>query len=509
MNVVDGPSPFNETPKTCDARRSDLRDARVVVDAFATWVAWTATLIGLTDLEATASMVIALAAAVAVPLVVAALHGYSPSMGFGRALQHRQAVRASALAGGLVIIIDQFADTRLDVAPVVAAIVASAAATQVGRAIVDHREVALRRSGVLEKRVLVVADGDTLYGLVDMVAQQPDTGWRIVACCGNCAPQAAARGIAHAGWSSDLAAHVERWSASLLVVSADALVDDELVGELIAMRHHGTEVQVHAGLRGLDASVVRPAPVGHDTVLYLEPPRLLGCQRFAKRTLDIVVSVATLVVVSPLLLATVVAIKLEDGGPVLFRQRRVGRRGATFLMPKFRSMGVNAEKQLEELRHSNERDGVLFKMRSDPRVTRVGKVIRALSIDEFPQLVSVLRGDMSLIGPRPALPEEVAVFDARLTHRHDVRPGITGLWQVEARDSESFDAYRRLDIFYVENWSLLLDLSLLLHTAPAVLERGLHSLRTTPSTTTWVPKPESPVRLVIADDELTPELMPS
>lgn len=489
-------------------RRPDLRDARVASDALTTWAAWATTLVVLTDLDGPTSMVLATAAAIAVPLVVAALHGYSPSMGIGRTLQHRLALRASIFAGGLVVVVDQFAGTRLDLVPVIVAIAASATATQAGRALVDRREVTLRRRGDLQERVLLVADGDTLYGLVDMVAEQPDAGWKIVACCGTCAQQASALGIAHAGSSSDLVAHVERWGASLLVVSAEALIDDDLVGEVIAVRRTGTEVQVDAGLRGLDASVVRPMPIGHDTVLCLEPPRLLGCQRFAKRALDIVVAVATLIVVSPVLIVTALAIKLEDGGPVLFRQRRVGRSGTTFLMPKFRSMCVDAEEKIAELRQLNERDGVLFKMQSDPRVTRVGRVIRALSIDEFPQLVSVLRGDMSLIGPRPALPEEVAMFDQRLTHRHDVQPGITGLWQVEARDSESFDTYRRLDIFYVENWSLLLDLSLLLHTVPAVLERGLRSLRTTTSVpaTETIGSGPSP-RLAVADDEVTPELM--
>ena len=141
-------------------------------------------------------------------------------------------------------------------------------------------------------------------------------------------------------------------------------------------------------------------------------------------------------------------------------------------MLKFRSMAVDAEARLAALRAAqNERTGPLFKLDTDPRVTGVGRIIRAFSVDELPQLLNVLRGDMSLVGPRPALPSEVAEFPPDLQARHTVRPGISGLWQVEARDNPSFDAYRRLDLFYVENWSLLLDLVILLGTLDHVVVR--------------------------------------
>jgi lipopolysaccharide/colanic/teichoic acid biosynthesis glycosyltransferase len=171
-------------------------------------------------------------------------------------------------------------------------------------------------------------------------------------------------------------------------------------------------------------------------------------------------------------------VKTEDRGPVLFRQQRVGRDGVEFEMLKFRSMCVDAEAKLAALRATNERHGPLFKMDgADPRVTRIGRFLRATSLDELPQLLNVLRGDMSLVGPRPALASEVAEFPAELRARHQVRPGITGLWQVEARDNPSFEAYRRLDLFYVENWSLALDLIILLGTVEQVLLRPLLNRR--------------------------------
>jgi lipopolysaccharide/colanic/teichoic acid biosynthesis glycosyltransferase len=166
------------------------------------------------------------------------------------------------------------------------------------------------------------------------------------------------------------------------------------------------------------------------------------------------------------------AIKLSDRGPVVFRQQRVGRDGRPFRILKLRTMSPDAEERLDDLVGRNERTGgPLFKVTDDPRRTRVGRVLERLSIDELPQLWNVLRGEMSLVGPRPALPSEVEHFDADLLIRLSVPPGVTGLWQVEARDNPSFYAYRRLDMFYVENWSVLLDFSILLGTARVLLVR--------------------------------------
>jgi lipopolysaccharide/colanic/teichoic acid biosynthesis glycosyltransferase len=170
------------------------------------------------------------------------------------------------------------------------------------------------------------------------------------------------------------------------------------------------------------------------------------------------------------------AIKLTDRGPVLFRQKRVGKGGELFNMLKFRSMVVDAEARLAELTADNERVGPLFKLERDPRVTRIGRFIRATSLDELPQLFNVLRGEMSIVGPRPALPDEVAQFDNRLLDRLQMPPGITGLWQVEARDNPHFGAYRRLDLFYVDNWSLNLDLVILVATIEQVLSKAVRSL---------------------------------
>jgi lipopolysaccharide/colanic/teichoic acid biosynthesis glycosyltransferase len=196
-------------------------------------------------------------------------------------------------------------------------------------------------------------------------------------------------------------------------------------------------------------------------------------QRTLKRAFDLVVGGLLVVVLTPVLVACTLAVRLSGPGPILFRQRRVGRNGKVFHMHKFRSMVRDAEERQPALREvGNEADGPLFKLQRDPRVTRVGRVLRAWSLDELPQLFDVLRGEMSLIGPRPLVPYEVDLSDPWARIRVRVKPGITGLWQVAGRHRLSFDDLVRYDLFYIENWSLSMDLLILLRTVPAVLFRS-------------------------------------
>lgn len=196
----------------------------------------------------------------------------------------------------------------------------------------------------------------------------------------------------------------------------------------------------------------------------------------ARRAMDIVGASGVLLVLSPLLLGTVLAIRLESPGPVLFGQERIGRHGKPFKLWKFRSMYIDAEERLRELQAANESEGgVLFKMKQDPRITRVGRIIRKLSIDELPQLWNVLRGEMALVGPRPALAREVALYEARARMRLDATPGLTGLWQVSGRSDLSFEQQIHLDLFYLHRQGIKEDIKLLLRTIPAVLtSRGAY-----------------------------------
>jgi lipopolysaccharide/colanic/teichoic acid biosynthesis glycosyltransferase len=184
-----------------------------------------------------------------------------------------------------------------------------------------------------------------------------------------------------------------------------------------------------------------------------------------------------LVMTAPVLAVAAVLIKAHDRGPVLFRQVRIGRGGEPFTLIKLRTMEVDAEARLADLWQRNERHGPLFKVSSDPRITPIGGFLRSAAIDELPQLFNVLAGQMSIVGPRPALPAETAKFDDELQRRHLVRPGVTGLWQVEANHKASFDEYRRLDLFYVDNWSVAMDLAVTIDTLPVIGRRALRALR--------------------------------
>jgi exopolysaccharide biosynthesis polyprenyl glycosylphosphotransferase len=223
------------------------------------------------------------------------------------------------------------------------------------------------------------------------------------------------------------------------------------------------------------SSRLAPQTIGGVMTLSVNVLQLTRAQAAAKRACDVLVAGLGLLALAPLLLAVALAIKLGSRGPVVFRQERIGLRGRPFTLLKFRTMVAGADQLLEGLREQNEADGPLFKLRHDPRVTRVGGFLRRYSIDELPQLVNVLKGEMSLVGPRPPLAAEVALYEEWQLDRLEVRPGITGLWQVSGRSELPFEEYVRLDLFYVENWSIAYDLFILSKTIPLLVSaRGAY-----------------------------------
>ncbi|MGY4543808.1 exopolysaccharide biosynthesis polyprenyl glycosylphosphotransferase [Arthrobacter sp. UYNi723] len=206
-------------------------------------------------------------------------------------------------------------------------------------------------------------------------------------------------------------------------------------------------------------------------LIHVTTPTLEGGQRVAKRLFDVAGSAVLIVIASPVMAAVALLVKLDGRGPILFRQERVGIEGKHFRMLKFRSMVVDAEEQLAELTHQNEGSGVLFKIKNDPRITKVGGRLRRYSLDELPQLFNVLSGSMSLVGPRPPLPREVEAYEQDVRRRLLVKPGLTGLWQVSGRSSLSWQDSVRLDLYYVENWSMAGDFIILLRTVRAVFHK--------------------------------------
>jgi exopolysaccharide biosynthesis polyprenyl glycosylphosphotransferase len=206
-------------------------------------------------------------------------------------------------------------------------------------------------------------------------------------------------------------------------------------------------------------------------LIHIEKPQYEAAKRFRKRLFDVAFSAAALLLTAPLLALVALAIKLEDYGPVFYVSDRIGLEGRRFRMLKFRTMAVGADQRIAEVAHLDEGNGVLFKIRSDPRVTRVGRFLRRYSIDEVPQFVNVLRRDMSVVGPRPPLPSEASAYDDQMWRRLLVRPGITGLWQISGRSDLSWEDSVRLDLSYVENWSMTSDLVIAAKTV-SVVRRG-------------------------------------
>lgn len=331
---------------------------------------------------------------------------------------------------------------------------------------------AARRAGRFQQRVLLVGESSATAHLADELGRRPSEGYLVVGAVGDERAHRL-RGVAcpYLGPVDDMERALVETGATGAIVATDGLGRKDATEVVRRLLEGGVTVQL-AGTLGLHHRRLRATAIGQETAFYVERVSLTGPQRTVKRAIDIAGACLGLVLASPVLLAAAVAIRLHDRGPVLFRQQRIGRHGDTFVMLKLRTMSPDAEKLRSALDAENRRDGPLFKHLDDPRVTRPGRVLRAASIDELPQLWNVLRGQMSLVGPRPALPSEVALFGENLMRRHSVRPGITGMWQVEARDSVRFEDLERHDLFYVENWSVLLDLGLLVRTVGGVITRA-------------------------------------
>ena len=329
----------------------------------------------------------------------------------------------------------------------------------------------MRTAGRLTRYVVVAGANPEGQEIAAMLQAEPWLGYTVVGFVDDRegAPAEPVPGMRLLGRISDLPAILKTHPAASVIVAAsgvDSSVTNRMARDLL---DQGIHVELSSTLRDISSQRLTVRPLGRFPVVYVEPVTRDGWRAVAKRTFDVAISAVALVVVSPIVLLAAIAIKLDSKGPVLFRQVRVGRNSEPFGVLKFRSMVVDAEALLPELAELNEADGPLFKMADDPRITRVGRFLRSTSIDELPQFWNVLRGEMSLVGPRPALPHETEEWDALLTQRLRVKPGITGMWQVSGRSDTSFEDYTRLDLYYVDNWTLTTDLAILAKTVPVVL----------------------------------------
>jgi exopolysaccharide biosynthesis polyprenyl glycosylphosphotransferase len=332
-----------------------------------------------------------------------------------------------------------------------------------------------RANGEFGAPVLVVGGSPTATRRVaGFLADHPVLGFRV---CGVLWPADQGGEDERFPWLGSpqhLVARALSSGVSGVVLDGASLGERELNEAVSALNHANLHVHISSGLRGIERRRITLTSLADETFMHVRPLGLERRQVVAKRALDVVGASLALLVASPVLLAASLAIYLTDRGPVLFRQERVGHGGERFVLYKLRTMRVGADQMRAGL--VNERQGPLFKVAGDPRVTSVGRFLRTSSIDELPQLFNVLEGTMSLVGPRPALPEEAAAFDDELYGRLRVKPGVTGLWQVEARDLPSFDLYRRYDLLYVQNWSFGVDLAVIARTVTVVVVRTLRAL---------------------------------
>jgi exopolysaccharide biosynthesis polyprenyl glycosylphosphotransferase len=345
-------------------------------------------------------------------------------------------------------------------------VVVSAVAISILRAAYESASVELMRWAGVRRRVVLVGEGDSLarlrrslaasriglaYELVGAVAEDDAAGLRVLG-------------------SRDQLAHVLDLTRPDEVILAEADFDERTVLEVVEEAHRkGVRVRLAPDTTELLVQRGEYVP-GQGTPLFeLKPPVLTGWDWAVKRTFDMLVSVLVLVVGLPLWLLIMLAIKLESRGPVMYVDRRVGVGEREFRMLKFRTMVAGAAEQQPELEDANEAGGALFKIRDDPRVTRVGRVLRRLSLDEMPQILNVLRGEMSLVGPRPLPLRDHRMLEDWHRVRYAVLPGMTGLWQISGRSGLTFDDLVRLDFAYVENWSIWLDITIIAKTIPAVL----------------------------------------
>ncbi|MFD0657927.1 sugar transferase [Thermocatellispora tengchongensis] len=329
-----------------------------------------------------------------------------------------------------------------------------------------------RLRGECMHRVVAVGHPEGVAGLVRMLRREPRHGMQIVAAClpaDDCCdlPSCDVAGVPVLGGLSDVPLAVRHAGADTVAVLACREMDGDALGRL-AWRLEKSHTQLIVAPALMDVAGPRTTirPAAGLPLLHVEHPQLVGVRRLVKDLFDRLVAAALLVALAPLLLGLAVAVRAGDPGPALFRQTRVGRDGREFTILKFRTMVTDAEKRKIEL--VSDANGLLFKVRRDPRVTPLGAWLRRHSLDELPQLINVLRGDMSLVGPRPPLPEEVACYGDDVRRRLLVRPGMTGLWQVSGRSDLSWEESVRLDLRYVEHWSLMLDLQILWKTWSAV-----------------------------------------
>ena len=385
--------------------------------------------------------------------------------------EYRRVVRASVYFWGLVAVASYMAQFELSRFVLAVTFGVGTFLLLVGRwsaRKVLHR--ARRRSSAWSHRVLAVGGREEVDALVAELERAPYSGLKVVGACMPAGDETEGASVPVVGSLTSVPDAVTRLGVDTVAVTASRGLTSGVLKRLgWDLEGAGVDLVVAPALTDIAGPRVHVRPVSGLQLLYVEQPEFTGPTWAVKEAFDRVVAAVNLLVMAPIMAVIALGVRLSSPGPVIFRQVRVGRDGEVFTVYKFRTMVVDAEKHLEALWELSEGNGVLFKLKDDPRVTRFGRLLRRWSLDELPQLWNVLTGSMSLVGPRPALPTEAERWGRSTARRLLVKPGITGLWQVSGRSDLTWEDSVRLDLYYVENWSFAGDIQILWKTVSAVV----------------------------------------
>lgn len=386
--------------------------------------------------------------------------------------EYKRVASASALAAALVGIGCYLAKYPLSRGFFLFSFVVGVPALLLARYLMRRAFQRARRQGHFRRHVVIVGTAASTDEIVGVLRRETWLGYEVM---GALTPASdpnteTPSGVPVLGNADDVASAVSDFGADLVFFAGGGVTSATQMRHILwELEDADIHVVMAPSMTDVSSERVKIRPVGGLPLIHVGKPRAARALHWAKRAFDIVGSSVLLLLTAPLVAVASLAIAAHDRGPILFRQERVGRSGEVFRCLKLRTMVADAETRLAALREQHHTHG-LFKMQEDPRVTRPGRWLRRYSIDEVPQLWNVLRGEMSLVGPRPPLPSEVATYDLSSSRRLRVRPGMTGLWQVSGRSNLSWEEAVRLDIYYVDNWSMLQDLSILMKTFRAVLK---------------------------------------
>jgi exopolysaccharide biosynthesis polyprenyl glycosylphosphotransferase len=411
-------------------------------------------------------------------VTIALLDGYHREVFGAGTDEYRRVLNASLLAAGITGVACYLAKFDLSRGFFLMAYGLGVPALILGRVLLRRALHTARRRGLLRHRVLIAGSRAHIDEVARVLGREPWLGYEVI---GALTPEydlseETATGLPVLGNAADATSVAKAAGADALFFAGGAVGSSSQFRQMIwELERDSIQVVIAPSVTDISNERINIRPVGGLPLMHIEPPTWTDASRWGKRLFDFCGSLSLLIVFTPLFLLAAAQIKLHDRGPVFFKQTRIGKDGYEFGCYKFRTMVQNAEALVADLLEQQGQSALLFKMKDDPRVTPPGRWMRRLSVDELPQLINVLLGHMSLIGPRPQVAREVALYDDSMSRRLHVRPGMTGLWQVSGRNDLTPEEAIRLDLYYVDNWSMLQDLSILSRTLGAVVtSRGAY-----------------------------------